>query len=196
MRDIYIYSGKGAYQSKDIENFLSVFDFYYKRICEHNLRKIRAKSIFIVPGGLIDDYLPAWGKTGVNIIRNFVKKGGIYIGICSGVYVAGKKYKKQNGLNFFQESLDYIKHKKIISVKNNKGKSFNLITENGPDLSFIKNGTTLLKDRKNIPYAIKINFGEGEVYLFSSHPEGSVYYKKLPQNFSGAKYLFSLLKKI
>jgi glutamine amidotransferase-like uncharacterized protein len=196
MRNIYVYNGKGAYQAKDIENFLSVFDFYYKRICEHNLKEMKSKSIFIVPGGLIDDYLPAWGKMGINIIRNFVKEGGIYMGICSGVYVAGKKYKKQNGLNFFQESLNYIKREEIVSVKDNKGKSFNLITENGPDLSLIKNGKVLLKDKKGIPYAIKINFGKGKVYLFSSHPEGSVYYKKLPQNFSGARYLLSLLKKI
>lgn len=196
MKKIYVYSGEGAYQSRDIENCLNVFDFDYYRVCEHRLADIKGRSIFIVSGGMIASYLPSWGESGKAKIRDFVRSGGIYIGICAGVYVAGKEYKNETGLSFFEQKLEHVKHQAVISAKNNKDEVLSMITENGPDLSLIKNSEIVLKDENNKPQAVKILFGEGEVYLFSSHPEGSVYYKHFPQEFSGAKWFISFLKNL
>jgi len=196
MKKIYIYSGNGAYQARDIENCLNVFDIDYYRICEHGISNIAEKSVLIVPGGMITAYLLSWGEKGIQSIGDFVRNGGIYIGICAGVYVAGKQYKNQTGLAFFDENLEYSKHKSIINAKDNDGETLSLIAENGPDLSVIKNCKVILRDDNNKPQAVKISFGEGQVYLFSSHPEGSVYYNEIPQEFSGAKWFVDFLKNI
>lgn len=196
MKKIFVYSGTGSYQSKDVENFLSVFDMDYRRICEHNFKDLKNKDIFIVPGGQVSAYLPAWGIKNKNIVKNFVKRGGAYIGICSGSYIAGKKFEEHEGLGFFKETLLHTWHQSIIKTLNKKNEIIELIAENGPDLSQLKIGKKLLTDKFGKPQAIKIKFGKGQVYLFSSHPEGSIYYNKHPRKFSGALYFLSFLKKM
>lgn len=196
MKNIYVYSGEGAYQARDIENCLNVFDMDYYRLCEHKLAKIKEKSVLIVPGGMIGAYLPSWGENGKAIIKNFVQNGGIYIGICAGVYVAGKEYKNETGLSFFDQKLEYTKHQSVINAKDNKGEPLSLVAENGPDLSAIENSEIILKDGNNKPQAARISIGQGEVYLFSSHPEGSIYYDKSPKEFSGARWFISFLKNL
>jgi glutamine amidotransferase-like uncharacterized protein len=194
MKTIYVYSGQGAYQAKDIENFLAVFDFDYERVGGMEIKNLLHPGVLIVPGGRIGSFLPAWGKDGVEAIQRFVASGGVYIGICSGVYVAGKSFDNVAGLEFFPGSLDYTKHQSIIDVTDELGGAWQLIAENGPDISKIVVDKIILKDIEGKPQAIRINVGQGKVFLFSSHPEGSVYYNQIPQNFSGAKFFKQLLE--
>ncbi|OGY40634.1 MAG: hypothetical protein A2Y82_05330 [Candidatus Buchananbacteria bacterium RBG_13_36_9] len=196
MKTIYLYTGKGAYQAKDVENFLAVFDFDYKRLNEHDLGELNSQDIFIVPGGEIKTYLPAWGTDGIKKIKEFVSSGGIYIGICGGAYVAGKSFKGVLGFNFFPKELIYRKFQSIIEVNDANGNRWQLIAENGPDLSVLDPDKIILTDNDAKPQAIQIKYGQGLVYLFSSHPEGSVFYNQLPQNFSGAKFFDQFLKRI
>jgi glutamine amidotransferase-like uncharacterized protein len=196
MKDIYLYTGKGAYQAKDIENFLACFDIDYKRIHEKEFDELKSESILIIPGGQVSSYLPAWETKGVELIKNFVENGGVYIGICAGSYVAGKNFKGEQGLGFFDEELSHLVGQSIISVKDKVGHSWEVIYENGPDLSNIKNERIVLVDNNNQPYAIEISYGKGKVYLFSAHPEGSVFYGKIPQDFSGAKFFLQFLTQL
>ena len=196
MKTVYLYTGTGAYQAKDIENFLAVFDFDYRRIHESELSKLSPDGIFIVPGGLIKTYLPAWDEGGIKKIRDFVSEGGIYIGICSGAYVAGKSFNGITGLNFFENELGYIKNQEVIDVIDESRNQLELISENGPDLSEVKSDSVLLRDKNDKPQAVKINFGKGQVYLFASHPEGSVYYNQPPKTFSGAEFFDKFLKNL
>ena len=53
MKNIYLYTGTGAYQAKDIENFFAVFDFEYIRLHESDLSAHESDRIFIVHGGQI-----------------------------------------------------------------------------------------------------------------------------------------------
>ena len=56
-----------------------------------------------------------------------------------------------------------------IDVTDETGTKFQLINENGPDLSVIKADQVLLKDNDNHPQAVVINYGQGKVYLFAIH---------------------------
>lgn len=196
MKNIFIYTGKGAYQAKDIENFLAVFDYDYTRICQHELAQMGPQDIFIVPGGRIRDYLVAWGEVGVKKIQSFVEQGGVYIGICAGAYVAGAKYEKIPGLGFTPESFEWTEYHSIVSVSDKAGVNYKLIAENGPIFNQNMKGTVLLWDNKKQPQAIEINQGLGRLILFAAHPEGSVYDQKPPQKFSGAVYLKKLLERV
>lgn len=196
MKTIYVYTGKGAYQAKDIENFLAVFDYDYIRLSEHDIDQLINPGILIVPGGQISAYLPAWGERGIEIIKNFVSSGGIYVGICSGVYVAGKSFGGIPGLNFFDKELSHIEHQSIIDVRDSGGAEYQLIAENGPEITDIGNGKVILTDNNGQTQAMTIPFGKGLVSLFSSHPEGSVFYGKLPQTFLGSVYFNKFLKNL
>jgi len=196
MKTIYIYTGQGAYQAKDVENFLAVFEYDYNRIDESELNQLTLNDILIAPGGEISTYLPTIGAKGIEAIQKFVNSGGVYIGICAGVYIAGSSYDDTPGLNFFPQILAGNKTQATINVTDETGTKFQLINENGPDLSVIKADRVILKDSANNPQAVIINYGQGQVYLFAAHPEGSVYYELPPQNFTGAKYFKNLINQL
>lgn len=196
MKNIFLYVGKGAYQAKDIENFLAVFEYNYNRISELELEQLTPSDILIVPGGQIKAYLPAMGERGVEAIQKFVQNGGIYIGICAGVYIAGNSYDGIPGLNFFSQSLVTNNTRAIVDVFDEAMDKFQLVNENGPDLSTIKSDRVLLKDNNNNPWAIAVDHGRGIVYLFAAHPEGSIYYKLPPYDFSGAKYFKHFINRL
>lgn len=194
MKNINVYTGTGAYQARDIENFLNVFKYDFRRLHESQLADLNANDAFIVPGGQISSYLSAWNKAGMELIQKFVSAGGAYIGICAGAYVAGKYFQGQHGLNFFPDELEYNVNQRIMNVVDTLGRPWQLITENGPDISRLKVDSIILKDKQGRSQAIQINYGKGQVYLFAAHPEGSVLYRQLPQDFSGAKFFDQFLR--
>lgn len=196
MKNIFVYIGKGAYQAKDVENFLAVFEYDYDRISEFELSQLTSNDVLIIPGGKIRDYLPAMGDIGIKNIKDFVKGGGIYIGICAGSYIAGGSYLEVQGLGFFPQLLDGNKTQSTIDVTDSEGNNLQLINENGPDLSVVKSDQILLKDKDNNSQAIMLRYGQGKVYLFAAHPEGSVYYKLLPYEFSGAIFFKSFIDQL
>ena len=57
------------------------------RILPEELRRLRA---YIVPGGYSTFQNTATGTPGLNAIREFVEKGGRYLGICAGAYLASR----------------------------------------------------------------------------------------------------------
>lgn len=193
MKTIYIYTGRGAYQAKDVENFLAVFEYDYYRVNEFELNQLTSRDILIVPGGEIKAYLPAMEARGIEAIQKFVNSGGVYIGICAGAYIAGSSYNNISGLNFFPQVLVGNTTQATVDVTDETGAKFQLINENGPNLSVIEADRVILKDSANNHQAVIINYGQGQVYLFAAHPEGSIYYELPPQNFAGAKYFKGLL---
>ncbi len=48
-------------------------------------------SVLVIPGGRPDLYEQNLGQVGLNIINNYVSRGGGYIGICGGAYLAAEK---------------------------------------------------------------------------------------------------------
>ena len=195
MRPLFLYIGQGAYQARDIENCLNVFDVEYQRLCEHDFAKLSSDGLLIVPGGAIGDYLPAWGLAGKETIKAFVRNGGAYIGICAGSYIAGTTFRDQKGIGFFDGELNHTTYQKTVDAVDMHGNSLTLIAENGPDISGI-HGDVILKDIDGKPQAVSFAYGKGKVYLFASHPEGSVYYRQFPQESLGAKWFSAFLSEV
>ncbi len=196
MKPIFLYTGIGAYQAKDVENFLACFELDYIRICEHDLEQLSGKALFIVPGGQIRAYLPSWKKSGIKKIKEFVQHGGSYIGLCAGSYVAGRSFSSAKGLGFISREFQHRNFQKIIRVRDENGKEFEMIAENGPDFSGLTEGRTLWCGVEGEPQLIEIVSDKGKVFLFASHPEGGIYYKKDPRIFSGSKRFLKFLKEL
>lgn len=196
MKQIYLYIGSGANQANEVENTLQAFDVEYKRICEHQFSEVEKDGILIIPGGDPLEILKAWRKADLEKIRQFVTNGGVYIGICAGVYVADKIHLGYDGLGFVSDIQDRATHSQIVNVKDNQGKIMEMVVENNPDLGEIEGSEPVLLDEEGNLAAIRTFFGKGQVYLFAHHIEGSVYYKKLPRDYASAEYFTTFLKNL
>ncbi|MDP2631837.1 MAG: BPL-N domain-containing protein [Candidatus Uhrbacteria bacterium] len=184
MKNIFVYTGKGAYQARDIEAFLAVFDYDYERICEHDFAELGQNDLLIVPGGAIKEYEEVFGAH-ASEINEFITDGGTYIGICAGVSAlsATGLIPKVNHAKGFAE----------LSVTDSRGDRFDVLAENPPELPEIDNAQTLLSDKDRKPVALGFTKGQGTILLLAVHTEGSVYYNKHPKEFSGAKFLQKLI---
>lgn len=105
---ILIYSGRGA----DIDCVKSTCDFL-KHLAtkrKYNIRCIDCQDILdknwenkttmiVFPGGADLPYDQDLGEFGCDKIRNFVKTGGVYLGICAGAYFAGNFLDFARGTN-------------------------------------------------------------------------------------------------
>lgn len=195
MKKIYIYTGTGAYQARDVEGCLAVFDIDYERICEHDFAKLGPADICVVPGGAIRSYLKAWNEPIREQLKNFVANGGVYIGICAGAYVAGATFDGSEGLSAVPASFVYRKRQGFPVAVTASGDRFEVIDENAPDLSGLS-GAVVLEDDAGHPLAVQVKQGRGSYYLFSVHLEGSVYHKKLPHASESAKYFVKFLTSV
>ncbi|MFA4954617.1 MAG: BPL-N domain-containing protein [Patescibacteria group bacterium] len=188
MTTFQLYVGDGAYQAKDIENLLCIRDSDYARVCEHGLDDLPVPGIFIVPGGSIARIRDALSPH-VQAIRSFVEKGGVYVGICAGAFVAGEKC-----LGFYPGEAVSHPGVEFVPVTTTDGRSFELVCENKPDLRDVS-GSILLQDRQSARYAIQFEYGKGLVCLLSGHPEGSIYHKRDPHTELSAAWFMELLEK-
>lgn len=58
-------------------------------IDDKDLKKTKLKDfdIFVMPGGFSSGHMKSLGAEGVEILRNFIKNGGSYFGICAGCHM-------------------------------------------------------------------------------------------------------------
>jgi len=183
MKNIAVYTGKGAYLAKDIEAYLSSHDFDYQRINETDIKSDCLKKIdtFIVGGGNISELLPAFRKEKGKILE-FIKNRGKYIGICAGAYIASKYYyskqnKKKRGLGIVDVIYKSGKGEKKVKVYFPFcGEKINLYFCNGPIVESLGNDNLLIAHNNNKKIGIiKKELGKGVIFLFSAHPEGNLY---------------------
>lgn len=184
MKNIFVYTGKGAYQARDIESFLAVFDYDYERICEHDFAELGQNDLLIVPGGAIKEYEEVFGAH-ASEINKFITDGGTYIGICAGVSalaITGMIPKVIHERGFTE-----------LSATDTEGRHYDVLAENPPVLPSIDGAETLLTGEGERILALRFSKGQGTVLLLAVHTEGSVYYNKHPKEFSGAKFLQKLI---
>jgi len=139
-------------------------------------------DIIVMPGGSASTYLNALQEEGLDIVREFVRTGGSYFGICGGSLFATNV-----GLGLFNGSYSNpINGTEIYLTQVNVNRS-----SSGPDLSnepdsyltmywasayfyssdmsgIIPITTYAYNDR---PGMIALMYGDGTVFLSSSHPE-------------------------
>lgn len=153
-------------------------------------------SLFIMPGGADMPYCHKLNGEGNNLIRQFVKQGGIYLGICAGAYYAckeiefkGEEYSVfgQRELAFFDGLAKgclpqftggkrYNEHpssKAMIPIQfSNHQQSF-LYYHGG--CTFLPNSTacyqTVAKYPDNTPAIISGHYGKGYYFLSGVHFE-------------------------
>ena len=92
---IAIYSDQGAAESC-IQATTNMFEWmgYTVRLVKAvhiNNEKLDNFSILCIPGGDMYQYSQDISSTGKENIRNFIRDGGSYIGICGGAYFTGEK---------------------------------------------------------------------------------------------------------
>ncbi len=67
-------------------------------IDESALDKLRHVKLLIVPGGFASEKIKSLNKKGLSILREYVKSGGIYVGICGGAGLGLSEGEKGIGL--------------------------------------------------------------------------------------------------
>jgi len=91
---VALYDGSGVWNSglEALKTYLESRHIRYSIISATGVRngKLLGYNILIVPGGWAYNYYKSLGSSGEAAIREFVKKGGGYIGICAGAYLAAR----------------------------------------------------------------------------------------------------------
>ncbi|MBR9801336.1 MAG: BPL-N domain-containing protein [Rubinisphaera brasiliensis] len=92
---IYDHSGGSAKGPKNLERFLNAENgFRSERLTPEEIRagRLKAFDLLIMPGGSGSLQSRKLQETGLENVREFVKKGGGYCGICAGSYLASSDY--------------------------------------------------------------------------------------------------------
>ncbi len=153
-------------------------------------------SILCVPGGDMYQYAQDISSIGKEKIRNFIRGGGGYIGICGGAYFAGEKVIWQGNqlpmtpLGIFpgttQGPIDAIApHPYCVMCKVNMVDSTHPITQSEPDSAwilycygpmFMPNNEADISilgkyDIGDQPMMLAFDYGHGRVFIIGTHPE-------------------------
>ena len=187
-KNIFVYSGKGSSFLDDLTFALERMEINFSKIDERGVLNGRLDEcdVLIVPGGWPQKYSKNLGNKGFEKIRNFVKKGGKYIGICAGAYLASKRFsldeKSFPGLGIADikarmEVKKFLPGKlreiELVSGSSNTAKRMKIWFENGPKMTAKK--SEIRANFENSGAAIvQSKYGKGSVLLFSPHPEGSI----------------------
>ena len=95
---VAIYSGKGVVAGSltTIKNIINTegYDVQELDIQSIRNRKLSDYDLIVVPGGLSNEMAEALGSDGREAIRQFVRSGGGYIGICAGAYLASSTFER------------------------------------------------------------------------------------------------------
>ena len=181
-----IYSGKGAIFFGDLAFILELLDISYEALDEGEIQKgeLNKFKLLMVPGGYTQEYMPALGEIGKEAIRNFVREGGAYIGICAGAYIAARKVEvpgKPGGLGLIEVQnirKAGVGMRKIYLEKHpiteGLGEELEIYYHNGPEI-VAGSGVSGVAYYQNGRLAIVSSFfGKGKVVIFSPHPEGCI----------------------
>lgn len=99
----------------DLKSALEKLKISYKEIKEIDIRNGALKnfSVLLTPGGVTLSLIKSLSKKSQKNIREFVKGGGGYVGICAGALVTPKKV----AIDYIEENFSGLN---IIDIKNIK----------------------------------------------------------------------------
>lgn len=194
---VALYSGKGASLARDVEKALKILDIPYDKIEESDMKSecLPKYSVMIIPGGLTGEMVSGLKGLGYRSLREYVKNGGGFIGICAGAYLAPKRV----NISGYPEGLGIIDienerlqglgmHLVRIEGKHPVTKGYEsqelpMFRLNGPMMIPGKSVEVLAKYVGDNDFAaiVTSKYGEGRVVLFGVHPEGSIEHKVDPE---------------
>lgn len=201
-----VYAGPGSPQSSTdaVLNVLKPFpevDAVTISAKEMGTLNLGAFDVIVFPGGSGSGQSKAIGEAGLNNVREFVKNGGGYVGICAGAYLACSNFSWGLGiLNAGTVSNKWRRGQGIVDVEMTGSRPeilgdvkgvFKVRYNNGPilkpgDRTDIPAYTPLVLFRTEMalngtPVGVMVNspaqaastFGKGRVFVSSPHPEGT-----------------------
>lgn len=138
-------------------------------------------TMYVQPGGdtSVAKANKLLGGTAKKLIKQFVKQGGKYLGICQGAYLAGtnpgmRLLGKADTAQFIKSKNASIKSTKdtIVAVKWLK-KTRKVFFQDGPYFKTSKNKheKVLARYENNLPAALVTRYGKGSVAVIGPHPE-------------------------
>lgn len=175
---IALYIGPGAEMAGWVQNSLQEKKIPYLLVDPHDIRKgiLRQFELLIMPGGFTAAYIPGLRQSGCKAIIEFLeKKGGSYLGICAGAYIAStielgicksKMVRKSGIFNCTVELCD-LTHPIFNGINQSR---ISVYYQNGPHivphpdefpLAFYEDGSASLIETQTRHHAL----------IFSWHPE-------------------------
>ncbi len=201
-----VYAGPGSPQSSTdaVLNVLKPFpemDAVVVTAGEMGTLNLGAFDVLVFPGGSGSGQSKAIGEAGMRNVREFVKNGGGYVGICAGAYLACSNFSWGLGiLNAGTVSNKWRRGQGIVDVEMTGGSPeilgavkgvFKVRYNNGPilkpgDRTDLPAYTPLVLFRTEMalngtPAGVMVNtpaqavstYGKGRVFVSSPHPEGT-----------------------
>ncbi|MBN2520288.1 MAG: ThuA domain-containing protein [Bacteroidales bacterium] len=184
-------------------NILNQLNFPYSLLINDSIinNKLDQYSVLLLPGGSGGNYYENLGPEGFNNIKNYVRKGGGYIGICGSAYMAcvteifrgwagePRRHGEYEGLGLFNGKSDgpledFLPGYRDINCKveivndshpvtRNLADTISYLYDHGPE--FIANDNKSIAIGKSVKgnhLLISITeYGNGRVFLSSGHPE-------------------------
>lgn len=194
-KKIAIYNGPGARNIRNLVVALKLLKIPYIPLDKKELKeKISSFQVFVMPGGSTGKIVSSLSKNNFyQTIKDFVSKGGKYIGICSGAYLAPKDCilssrkgrVREKGLGIIdakclREKVPRRKPRlrKIVlkkhSLTKNTPKELDIWYRNGPAIIPGKGVKIVATYENNLGAIAYSKFGKGKVIIISPHPEGNI----------------------
>jgi hypothetical protein len=144
-------------------------------------------DILVIPGGSVVGYNENFGEQGKEIIRNYVKNGGSYFGICGGSHFGTEAYLNLYPGGYIHPAPGIESSAEMITMNINKDSLWLDLSDISSSLTTIYlNGGCFDKinilnevdvytvadySHNNIPGMVAIKYGKGSAFLCSPHPE-------------------------
>lgn len=197
--DVALYSDNGCWDEsiQALESMFAWMGYGVTQVDAAYINKnIDAFKILCIPGGDMYQYSQDISAVGKENIRDFIKNGGAYIGICGGAYFAGEKViwrgqqLSMTPLGLFPGTAkgpidEIIPYPDYGMCKITIVDSTHAITQSEPDSLWVLYywGPVLLPDQDAAvtilgryadyaePAMLAFDYGEGRVFIIGTHPE-------------------------
>jgi glutamine amidotransferase-like uncharacterized protein len=166
------------------ENHFSYATADSSRLNAMSEAQLAAHRLLIVPGGNFETIGESLGPSTAAKIRDAVRGGVNYLGICAGAFYAGNS--PYHGLNLtegvrfnFYTIENRGARKAAIPIERPAGPTLDQYWEDGPELSGW--GAVVAKYPDGSPAIVEGTFGKGWLILVGVHPEAPVPGASLPR---------------
>ncbi len=161
-------------------NFSTVTSSQLNGMAESRLSGYR---LLIVPGGNFVDMGNSLTTVTTATVRNAVKAGLNYLGICAGGFQAGsfpppyKSFNLSSGVQFgFYSAEGHGAHKAVVRITTDEGPALDQYWEDGPQ--FTGWGDVVGKYPDGAPAIVEGSVGQGRVILSGVHPEAPATWRR------------------